>query len=113
MRPVLGGVVGSDVGACVAGSVGTDELAGENGQLEKSGAQQADRPAISGTSVGGGNREGTGGARKQKVEQASLGGRINATHRKISKTAGTKPRMISDAIRDDLLDAIYHFLSKV
>lgn len=57
--------------------------------------------------------KGSGDTRKQIVELMSLGGRINATHRKISKTAGTAPRMVSDAIRDDLLDAIVHFVSKV
>lgn len=61
-----------------------------------------------------GDDEGTGDTREQKVvELMSLGGRINATHRKISKTAGTAPRMISDAIRDDLLDAVNEFVSKV
>ena len=62
-----------------------------------------------------GENEGSGGgdARKQMVELMSLGGRINATHRKISKTAGTAPRMVSDAVRDDLLDAILDFVSKV
>lgn len=45
--------------------------------------------------------------------QKQLGGRMNATYRKISKTAGARPRMISDAIRHDLVDGISQFISRV
>lgn len=102
MRPVLGGVAGCDGDACAEGSLDEVEAAGENEQLDTSCSQQE-----------AGTNEGIGDTRKQKVEVWSLGGRINATHRKISKAAGTGPRMISDAIRDDLLDGIEQFVSKV
>lgn len=126
MRPVLGGVVGCDGDDCAEGSLDKVEVAGENEQLEKpcnqptdSARQHQQQPPAGATTMPGphaeaGDDEGTGDTREQKVvELMSLGGRINATHRKISKTAGTAPRMISDAIRDDLLDAVNEFVSKV
>ncbi|CAM9939527.1 unnamed protein product, partial [Ectocarpus sp. 12 AP-2014] len=44
--------------------------------------------------------------------QKQLGGRVTATYRKISKTAGARPRMISDAVRHDLMDGIGQFISQ-
>ncbi|CAM9717882.1 unnamed protein product, partial [Ectocarpus sp. 13 AM-2016] len=44
--------------------------------------------------------------------QKKLGGRVTATYKKISKTAGARPRMISDAVRHDLMDGIGHFISQ-
>lgn len=121
MRPLLDGIVGDDGDACDVASLGEVEAAGKNIQQANSSTQQQQQHPggpTPGTSAEAGNTEVIGNTRNnnkknKKVELTSLGGRINATHRKISKTAGTPPRMISDAVRDDLLDAIDQFVSKV
>lgn len=114
MRPVLGRVAGCSGDDCAEGSP-LDEVgaAGENEQQQQQRPPPAEVPSGPNHTEGG-NDEGNGDTRKQKVELMSLGGGINATHRQNSRTAGTAaPRMISDAIRDDLLEAINEFVSKV
>ena len=111
------------VNTCSEVSPGEVEAAGEGKQLEKpcspqaASAQQQQRPpgpvVSSGLEAEAEDDEDASDACKQKAELTSLGGRINATHRKICRAAGTAPRMVSDAIRDDLFDAINEFVRKV
>ncbi|CAM9912568.1 unnamed protein product, partial [Pylaiella littoralis] len=120
MRPNLGGAVSLNDGGDIESSVGEVEEKALRENLEKSatidGGQQQDLEQEEGGGAGGGGNgrddEGGGNAaqEKQKVEMLSLGGRITATHRKISKLAGSRPRMVGDAIRDDMLDCINHFV---
>lgn len=48
-----------------------------------------------------------------KSEQSALGGKVAAEHRKRERMTKQKPRMVGDAIRDDLTDAIDAFVSQV
>lgn len=48
-----------------------------------------------------------------KSELSALGGKVAAEHRKKERTTEEKPRMIGDAIRDDLTDAIRAFVTQV
>lgn len=48
-----------------------------------------------------------------KSELSALGGKVAAKHRKKERTTEEKPRMIGDAIRDDLTDAISAFVTQV
>lgn len=48
-----------------------------------------------------------------KSELSALGGKVAAEHRKKERTTEEKPRMIGDAIRDDLTDAIGAFVTQV
>lgn len=119
MRPVLGGADGLDCGGGIESSVGEVEAAApsENPDKSATASQRDHQPQEQGERrLGdGGDHEGVGNAaqQKQKVEMLSLGGRTTATHRKISKMAGSRPRMVADAVRNDMLDCINHFVSQV
>jgi len=74
---------------------------------------------------GGGNRAdggllGEAGASAErdqkppKMTVPSLGGEAaSAKLGSVSRTAGRRPRLVTDAIRDDLVDGINQFVSKV
>lgn len=96
--------------AAAAAAATTSAAGATNADTEAGNGDEEDGLALA---LGAGVSGGDSTPKQKKVELMSLGGRINATHRKISKAAGTAPRMVSDAVRDDLLDAIDEFLSKV
>lgn len=48
----------------------------------------------------------------EKLKLNALGGKISATHRRLMKS-GERPRLLGDAIRDDLTGGIDEFMSQV